>query len=162
MRGQGMALAAALLALSAPLSAQSPTAEQAIETAREVYTVTDYGPQPEPCPEATNNEIIVCQQYEDLPDDMRVSSPTERANEAGEMPPDPIPAAPDLYGGMRGGVVVASGCMIPPCPPPYPPMVDFSRMPEGLTPEEAAHVIRAEDLPEGGASPAAALPAAAP
>jgi hypothetical protein len=101
--------------------------------------------------------IVVCRQRED-PDKHRLPSPTERARAAGEMPPDAIPRAPDLWGGMQGGVTVATGCIIPPCPRSMPPLIDFSKLPEPLTPEEAALVFRAEDAP----SPAEASPAAAP
>jgi hypothetical protein len=161
MRGRAIVLAAAF-GLAGPVAAQSDeapeaqrTAEQFIETARNAYALDK--PEPAPCPEATSDEIVVCRQYEDMPD-QRLQSPTQRAYAAGEMPPDPIPNAPDLYGGMRGGVIVARGCFVPPCPRPMPPLVDFDSIPEPLTPEEAALVYRAEDAP----SPEAASPAAAP
>ena len=162
MRGQAVALSVVLLGTAAPIDAQSEqaaeeprTAEQFIETAREAYSVRER-PEPLVCPAPVGNEIVVCARS-DEPDDQRLPSPTERAYAAGELPPDPIPSAPDLWGGMRGGVTVAKGCFIPPCPRPMPPIVDFSRIPEGLTPEEAALVFRAEDgLSPEGASPAAA------
>jgi hypothetical protein len=162
MRGQRVALAAGVLGLSSPAvaqqeaPAQSRTAEQFIETAREVYSVKK--PEPEPCPEATAAEIVVCRQSYDGAD-QRLPSPTDRANAAGERPPDPIPQAPDVFG-------------LPPCksymfcgrvgraPPPIY-IIDLSKIPEPLTPEEAALVFRAEDLP-AEPTPAAASPAAAP
>jgi hypothetical protein len=159
MRGQ-MALAVFLLAHAAPAAAQSPeappTAEQMIETAREVYTVSDDEPELEPCPEATTDEIVVCRQYRDLDEGLRVASPTERAYAAGEMPADPVPHAPNVFG-------------IPPCkaylfcagigrdPPPIL-IIDLEAIPEALTPEEAALVFRAEDLPNREEASPAAVP----
>jgi hypothetical protein len=150
MRGQAVTLAVALVGLACPAAAQSDapaegrTAEQFIATAHEAYSVEQ--PEPDPCPTATNAEIVVCERYDQVPD-QRLQSPTERAYADGAMPPDPIPSAPDLYGGMRGGVVVARGCFVPPCPRPMPPMVDFDKIPEPLSPEQAAMVFRAEDRP---------------
>ena len=164
MRGQATTLAVALIGLAAwPIRAQSDapveetegarTAEQFIETAQEAYSVREE--RPEPCPQAVGNEIVVCRQLED-PDKLRVPSPTERAYAAGERPPDPIPNAPDVFG-------------LPPCsaymfcskvgrtPPPVL-IIDLSKIPEALTPEEAALVFRVEDPP----SPEEASPAAAP
>jgi hypothetical protein len=113
-----------------------------IDTAREVYSVRQR--RGERCPAPVGNEIVVCRQLED-PDKLRVQSPTERAYAAGEMPPDPIPQAPDVFG-------------LPPCsaytfcskvgrsPPPIY-IIDLKAIPEPLTPEEARHVSRAEDAP---------------
>jgi hypothetical protein len=162
MHGQRMALATAVLGLAAPAAAQdapaesSRTAEEFIETAREVYSVEK--PKPPPCPEATASEIVVCRESYDG-EDQRLPSPTDRAIAAGERPPDPIPQAPDVFG-------------LPPCksytfcapvgraPPPIY-IIDLSKIPEALTPEEAAHVFRAEDMP-AQPTPAEASPAAAP
>ena len=145
-----MTLAVVLFGMPAPAGAQSDeaaeeprTAEQFIETAREAYSVRE--PPPEPCATPVGNEIVVCRQLED-PDKHRLLSPTERAQAAGEMPPDPVPSAPDVFG-------------LPPCsasmfctrvgraPPPIY-IIDLSKIPEPLTPEEAALVFRAEDAPE--------------
>ena len=86
MRGR-VALTVGLLALAAPVRGQSPatspTAEQMIETAREVYSVD--APEAEPCPTPTGTEIVVCRQLEDG-DEYRVASPTERARAEGRMP----------------------------------------------------------------------------
>jgi len=166
MRGQGMALAVALLGLSAPANAQSTgtaddprTAEEFIATARETYAVDEPEPEQEPCATPTAAEIVVCGEV-DRPSDQSLPSPSERANAAGEMPPDPIPNAPDVFG-------------LPPCraylfcskmgraPPPIY-IIDLSKIPLALTPEEAAGVVRAEDLPEDEPTPEAASPAAAP
>jgi hypothetical protein len=149
MRGHGVALAIVLTGLAASAAAQSGpppsdgrTAEQMIETAREAYSVDE--PAPDPCPQSSSAEIVVCRQLDRVPD-QRLPSPTERANAAGEAPPDPVPRAPDVFG-------------IPPCssyqmctrvgrtPPPIY-IIDLSKIPEPLTPEEAAHVFRAEEPP---------------
>ena len=147
---------AAVLAL--PACAQDdaergPTAEELIETARELYAARE--PQPDPCPEATGSEIVVCRRLED-PEGFRVPSSTDEAIANGTRPRDRIPQAPDVFG-------------LPPCssyqfctkvgrtPPPIY-IIDLAAIPEPLTPEEAAGVVRAEDL----ATRAAASPAAAP
>ena len=169
MRGQGVALAVALgLCVASPARAQSDaaspapaaprTAEQFIETAREAYSVRERA-EVVVCPESVGNEIVVCA-TPDRPNDQSLPSPTERANAAGERPPDRIPDAPDVFG-------------LPPCsayqfcskvgraPPPIF-IIDLAALPEALTPEEAALVFRAEDLPRESPSPEAASPAAAP
>lgn len=162
MRGQGMLMTTAALGLASSAAAQetppvsSRTAEEFIETAHEYYSPEK--PEPPPCPEATAAEIVVCRQSYDG-EDQRLPSPTDRAIAAGERPPDPVPDAPNVFG-------------LPPCkayafcskmgraPPPIY-IVDFDKIPEALTPEEAAHVFRAEDLP-AEPMPAEALQAAAP
>ena len=150
---RGLALAVILGGLLAgPATAQ--TAEEIIETAREVYTV-DEPDEPEPCPTSTGNEIVVCRQL-DQPDDQRLASPTERAYERGETPPDPVPRAPYVFGLPQCGVEVTCHRIGRAPPPIY--IIDLSKIPEPLSPEEAARVGRAEDLP----SRAAASPAAAP
>lgn len=159
MRGRAMVLAAALAGLAAPARAQPEqasepprTAEQFIESARELYSVDER--RPEPCPAPVGNEIVVCRQLED-PERFRVASPTERAYAAGRMPPDPIPSAPHLLGLPSCEEVQ---CMAVGRTPPPIYIIDLTAIPEALTPEEAALVFRAEDLP----SPEEALPAAAP
>ena len=169
MRGRGMALAIALsLGAAAPAGAQSEdasrasgeprTAEQFIETAREVYSVRER-PEAVVCPESVGNEIVVCA-TPDRPDDQALPSPTERAQAAGERPPDRIPDAPYVLGLPECGVEVVCHRMGKAPPPIY--IIDLSAIPEALTPEEAALVFRAEDLPEESPSPEAASPAAAP
>lgn len=159
MRGRAVMLAVAF-GLAAPAVAQSDeatepprTAEQFLETARKVYTVDE--PEPDPCPAATTDEIVVCRQFEDMPD-QRLPSPTERAYAAGDRPPDPIPAAPYVLGLPECGVEVVCHRVGRAPPPIY--IIDLSKIPEPLTPDEAAQVFRAEDPP----NPEAASPAAAP
>lgn len=162
MRGEAGALAAAFLGAASPVLAQEPaaasprTAEQFIETAREVYSVEK--PKPPPCPEATAAEIVVCRESYDG-EDQRLPSPTDRANAAGERPPDPIPSAPYVLGLPECGVEVTCHRVGRAPPPIY--IIDFSKIPEALTPEEAALVFRAEDRP-AEPTPAEASPAVAP
>jgi hypothetical protein len=154
MRARGVGLAVALAGWAAPAGAQTEaprTAEQFIETAREAYSVDET--RPEACPAPVGNEIVVCRQLED-PDQFRVASPTERANAAGQMPPDPIPSAPNVDG---PGIFRGKGITMGKDPPPIY-IIDLAAIPEALTPEEAALVFRAEDRP----NPEAASPAAAP
>ena len=153
-------MAVALAGWAAPAAAQTEvprTAEEFIETAREVYSVDES--RPEACPAPVGNEIVVCRRLED-PDQFRVASPTERANAAGQMPPDPIPQAPYVLGLPECGVEVVCHRIGRAPPPIY--IIDLEAIPEALTPEEAALVFRAEDRPQATASPEAASPAAAP
>ena len=156
MTARKLVLAVALAGWAPPAAAQSEaprTAEQFIDAARETYSVDET--RPEACPAPVGNEIVVCRRIED-PDQFRVASPTERANAAGEMPPDPIPSAPYVLGLPECGVEVTCHRIGRTPPPIY--IIDLAALPEALTPEEAALVFRAED----GPSPEAASPAAAP
>jgi hypothetical protein len=159
MPARKLVLAAALSG-AAPAAAQTEaarTAEQFIEAARETYSVDET--RLEACPTPVGNEIVVCRQLED-PDQFRVASPTERANAAGEMPPDPIPSAPYVLGLPECGVEVTCHRIGRTPPPIY--IIDLDSIPVALTPEEAALVFRAEDRPPETATPEAASPAAAP
>ena len=162
MRGQAVLLAVALAGLASPAAAhpeatedEPRTAEQFIETARETYSVKK---EPAPCPTPVGNEIIVCRERLD-PESQRLQSPTERTYANDEMPRDPIPNAPYVLGLPECGVEVTCHRIGRTPPPIY--IIDLSKIPEPLTPEEAALVFRAEDLPPEP-SPAAASPAAAP
>jgi hypothetical protein len=158
MPKQAAALAvAAFVALGAPpLSAQEgaeppPSAEEMIEVARELYRPSGLR---ERCSAPAPGEIVVCAPTSD---EFRVTSPTDDAIDAGKAVAGGSPRAPDLFG-IPHGVTVATGCFIPPCPPPMPPLIDLKAIPEPLTREEARHVFRAEDAP----NPAAASPAELP
>ena len=145
-------MAAAAGAESGAKGAGPRTAVPVMATGGKVYAAVE--PAPEPCATPTANEIVVCAKH-DEPPDQRLTSPTDRAYAAGEMPPDPVPRAPDVFG-------------LPPCrsytfcakvgrtPPPIY-IIDLSKIPEPLTPEEAALVFRAEEA----ANPEAASPTAA-
>lgn len=134
------------------------TAEQFLETARQAYA-WEPETEPEPCPEASEDEIVVCRQRDAVPD-QRLPSPTERAYAAGERPRDPIPDAPYVLGLPECKVEVVCHRMGSAPPPIY--IIDLSKIPEALTPEEAALVFRAEDAPDALANPAEASPGAVP
>ena len=156
MLGHWAALAVASVGAATPAMAQSErTAEQFIETARKVYAVEDAEPEVDPCAAPSGNEIVVCARRDKVPD-QRLPSPTDRARAADEMPPDPIPRAPYVLGLPECGVEVTCHRVGRAPPPIY--IIDLKAIPEGLTPEEAALVSRAEASP----SPAAASPGAAP
>ena len=129
------------------------TAEEMIEVAREEWQ----SPELRGCPQAKPGEIVVCK-----PDsaEFRVESPTDEAIRKGEPMPDGIPRAPYVLGLPECGVEVE--CHRIGRAPEPPLMIDLAALPHPLTPEEAAHVYRAEDLPAAAASPEAASPAAAP
>jgi hypothetical protein len=121
------------------------TAEQMIEVERELYRSPDIR---EPCPEAKPGEIVVC--HTD-PEEFRVESSTDEALRKGEPVYDGLPRAPDVFG-------------LPPCraymfcsrigrAPKPPLLIDLAALPHALTPEEAAHVFRAEDRPAEPAAP---------
>lgn len=165
MRGRTVALAVALFGLTAragaqpaPATGESRTAEEFIETARELYSVREPPPAPVVCAAPVGNEIVVCAPR-DAPADQGLPSPTERALAAGERPPDPIPAAPYVLGLPECKVEVVCHRIGSAPPPIY--IIDLEAIPEALTPEEAALVFRAEDLPPEP-NPAEASPAAAP
>jgi len=164
MLGKAVAIVAAIGLSLAPEAGRAqesgtgpePTAEQMIEVSREVWSAPDLD---NSCPAPTPDEIVVC---EPESEDFRVESPTEEAIRKGEPMPDGIPRAPNVFG-------------LPPCSSyaicsrvgrtPEPRLlIDLAALPVPLTPEEAAHVFRAEDLHEeiAPATPEAASPAAAP
>jgi hypothetical protein len=163
MRWGAVACVAALvLGLPPPCLAQdteaepAPSAEEMIEIARETWRSPGLHRR---CTPPEPGEIVVC-----APDseEFRVESPTDEAIRKGERPPglppnamhlfEPPPCVPSLlsFCGKFGKAAVP------------PSRIDLTRLPEPLTPEEAARILRAEDAPDGAAMPAAASPAAAP
>ncbi len=161
MLGKAVAFATATVAcLAAPAgraqereAEDGPTAEEMIEVAREEWQ----SPNLRGCPEAKPGEIVVCK-----PDteQFRVESSTDEAIREGKPVPDGVPRAPDVFG-------------LPPCksytfcgrvgrtPEPVL-MIDLATLPHPLTPEEAAHVFRAEDPPQRAGDPEQASTEAAP
>lgn len=164
VRGKDMALAVALtLCLAArPGHAQdgeseaSPSAEEMIEVARETWGVPGIRRR---CPQGAPGDIVVCASD---PEEFRVDSPTEEAIRNGEAVPDGVPRAPYVLGLPECGVEVVCH-RVGRAPEPVL-MIDLAALPHPLTPEEAARVFRAEDLPDAGgpATPEAASPAVAP
>lgn len=165
MRGQAAMLAIAALGVPATARAQSAepaepgSAEQYIEAARQAYAVHEPEPEPEPCAQATEAEIVVCGRREKVPD-QRLPSPTDRARARDELPRDPVPRAPEVFG--LPPCKSQSVCMKVGRTPPPIYIIDLSKIPEPLAPEDAARVFRAEDSPAETASPATASLADAP
>lgn len=125
-----------------PSTASAPapvTAEQALETAREVYGPPDPRKRAECPPQRPGGEIVVCAQLED-PEQFRVQS-------SGDLDPEGAgargggPRAPDV-GTVYPGVVVATGCFIPPCPPPMPVLIDLKAIPEAPPGSDADRIAR--------------------
>ena len=160
MQGKAVAFAVAAAAcLACPEgraqdgdAGDGPTAEEMIEVAREQWR----SPELRGCPEAKPGEILVCQEDEE---EFEVESSLDEAIREGKPVPDGIPRAPYVLGLPECGVEVE--CQRIGRTPEPPLMIDLSALPHPLTPEEAAHVYRAEDLPAAAASPEAASPEAA-
>lgn len=104
------------------------TAEEVAAAAKQALEVRR---QREACRKAQGNEIVVCAQELQ---DQRVESDTD----PGINTDDGKPRAPDLFGIPAGGVVVARGCFIPPCPRPMPIMIDLKAIPEAPPGSDAA------------------------
>lgn len=160
MRGRAVAVACAFAAVFAAPGAwaqesdSAQTAERMIEVASEVWRAPGVRRR---CPAPKPGEIVVCPSD---PEEFRVESPTEEAIRKGEPMPDGIPRAPYVLGLPECGVEVV--CHRVGRAPEPPLLIDLDALPHPLTPEEAALVFRAEDLPAEQANPEAALPEAAP
>jgi hypothetical protein len=152
-----MACAFAALGVGPDARAQdaepSPTAEEMIEVAREVWRAPGVRRR---CPLPKPGEIVVCPTD---PEQFRVESPTEEAIRNGEPMPDGLPRAPYVLGLPECGVEVVCH-RVGRAPEPVL-LIDLEALPHPLTPEEAALVFRAEDLPDDP-TPEAASPAEAP
>ena len=161
MLRQAVAFAAALAAGSAASGTRAQdgdagdalTAEEMIEVARAEWR----SPRLRGCPEARPDEIVVCHEDEE---NFRVESSLDEAIREGRPVRDGVPRTPYVLELPECGVEVV--CHRIGRAPEPPLMIDLSALPVALTPEEAAHVYRAEDLPAAAASPEAASPAAAP
>jgi hypothetical protein len=131
----------------------SPTAEQMIEAERELYRPPGLR---RSCPTPEPGEIVVCEQDRE---EFRVDSSLDEAIRDGKQVHDGVPRAPDVSS--------LPSCEVVKCyrigkPPERPLLIDLDALPVALTPEEAAHVFRAEDAPAEAANPEAASPAAVP
>ena len=111
-----------------------PSAESLIERARETFAVEK--PEREACPEPTGNEIVVCREVVD-PDKYSVPSDADLG-----VVKDEIPQAPEVGHQYAPGVVVARGCMIPPCPRPMPIIIDLDAIPEAPPGSDADLIAR--------------------
>ena len=160
MQGKAVAFAVAAAAfLACPEgraqdgdAGDGPTAEEMIEVAREQWR----SPELRGCPEAKPGEILVCQEDEE---EFEVESSLDEAIREGRPVSDGIPRAPYVLGLPECGVEVECH-RIGRAPEPRL-MIDLAALPHPLTPEEAARVYRAEDLPAAAASPEAASQEAA-
>ncbi len=149
-----MAMGAATFFAGLPTvaAAQTVSAEEAIETAREVYRVPEQTVSL--CPEdaveeavagAQGNVIVVCRQlggpYEfqtrdgPRPDLGRTATGAPRAPDVSTIPP---------CGSVAGGVGIATCSRFGSVPPPAI-MVDTTAFPEPLSAEDAARVFRADE-----------------
>lgn len=133
-----------------------PDAAEMISVAREVWRSPGLRRR---CAPPQPGEIVVCAPD---PDEFRVESPTDEAIRKGERPPGMPPNAMHLFDPPPCVPSLLSLCSKIGKAAPPPPEVDLSRLPVPLTPEEAAHVFRADDAPAAEVTPAEALPAAVP
>lgn len=158
-----MGLALPGLALAAPSAAQafgdlpadasvpeeSLTAEQILERAQDRLRPPSVR---RPCKLPENpNEIVVCGRD---PNENRVESPTERAIAEGRSVPDGLPRAPNVDG---PGIFQGKGIALGRDPEPVL-IVDLSKVPEPLSPEDAQRVYRVEDGPPRAAVPITPTP----
>jgi hypothetical protein len=127
-----LAAAAMLITSALPATAQDGaptiTAEQALANAAARYTIRP--PRPQPCPQASGDEIVVCRELLD-PGSQGLPSPTEQAIIDGVRPPDPIPQAPD-FAGPSQNVVGRFGA------PVIPLIIDLEAIPEAPPGSDAA------------------------
>lgn len=116
---------------TAPAAAPTPTVEQMLDRARQLYAVRP--PAVDPCPPQQAGEIVVCRRVED-PEKLRVPSPTDDAVEQGRPVYD-VPRAPDLLGLPSCEVVKCQG--FGSVPPPAV-MIDLKALPEPPAGSDAA------------------------
>jgi hypothetical protein len=117
------------------------SADEALRAAAQVYGPPDPSARAECPPQKPGGEIVVCGQLED-PDKHRVQSSSE-LDPTGAGAKDSVPRAPDV-GTVYPGIVVASGCFIPPCPPPMPVLIDLKALPEAPEGSDADLIGRGE------------------
>lgn len=153
-------LLAALLLYPLPAAAQqdeSPTAEQALESAEQVYGP----PAPEPeCEPGDGDEIVVCAELEEQ-SQFRVRSDEDAEDDyARETMDKGDPRAPDVAGPgiFRGPATVGGLCLIPPCPREPAIFIDLSALPEAPPGSDADRIARG--LPPLGNDGATENPAA--
>jgi hypothetical protein len=111
-----------------PPAPEHLTEQDMVDAARtRLRTVRDR----KPCPVGKPGEIVVCAQD---PEDFSVPSDVD----TGVDTSDGMPRAPDLFGIQPGGVVIARGCFIGPCPRKMPPIIDLKAIPEAPPGSDAA------------------------
>ena len=126
---------------TAPRAAPQVTADEALRAAAEVYGPPDPRASKACPPQVPGGEIVVCGELED-PEKHRVQSSSE-LDPTGVGAKDNAPRAPNV-GTVYPGVVVASGCFIPPCPPPMPVLIDLKAIPEAPEGSDADLIGRGE------------------
>lgn len=126
--------------LIAAAAAVSPvptiTAQDALTNAQRFYSVTP--PKPEPCPEASGREIVVCAKHDD-PKEQYVPSDLDNGD-----PDDGIPRAPVVTMLPNGGTVTIRGCFIPPCPPPAALLIDVKAIPKAPAGSDADRISKGD------------------
>ncbi|WP_128891583.1 hypothetical protein [Erythrobacter sp. HKB08] len=122
------------------------TAEQVFERAEAVYGP----PEPEPeCEEGEGDEIVVCAQGPDDPEQHRLRSREEAQDDYAARtmnrgnPQTPDPCGPNC-GIFSGPATVGGLCGIGlnPCPPPPAYFIDFSTLPEAPPGSDADRIAR--------------------
>ena len=121
-----MLLAAAAAAVT---PAPSVTAEQALETARAIFSGAPK--KVESCPEASGDEIVVCAEHDD-PATQHVPSDSDNGD-----PNDGVPRAPDVTGLPSGGMRIGKT-------PRHPLIIDLSEIPEAPPGSDADKIARGE------------------
>ena len=120
-----------LLAVAAAAASPTPavTAEQALETARAIFSGTPK--KAAPCAEAKGDEIVVCAEHED-PATQYVPSDTDSGD-----PDDGVPRAPDVTGLPTGGMRMGKT-------PRHPLIIDLKSIPEAPPGSDADKIARGE------------------
>lgn len=90
---------------------------------------------------AISGEIVVCRRRADK---SAYGYERERGQRryARETMNKGSPQAPDVFGIQHQGVTVATGCFIPPCPPPPAYYIDFSTLPDAPPGSDADRISR--------------------
>ncbi|WP_120717062.1 hypothetical protein [Tsuneonella amylolytica] len=144
MKTIALAVGAIALFASVPVAAQDAptgtvTAEEVIADAKAAYGPPDTKAK-RACPAPKPGEsIVVCAQQEDQ-SQFRVQS-SAQLDPTGAGAKDGVPDAPDVAT-KYPGVVVATGCFIPPCPPPMPLIIDLAAIPEAPPGSDADRAAR--------------------
>jgi hypothetical protein len=115
-------------AAQGPPAPDPPTSQATLEAARANLKAAG---ERKPCAAGQPGEIVVCAQD---PEDFSVPSDVDTGADSS----DGVPRAPDLFGIPPGGIVVARGCFIGPCPRKMPPIIDLKAIPEAPPGSDAA------------------------
>ena len=152
MSSRSVALSALCFAFAAvpPLRAQDRSPPDAAElAARQRAQLREELARPEEClPDAMQPDtIVVCRS---------VGQRRDETGRAMSVLPAPVDPQVNQLDGLREPPCWVTGkqpCLRGGWAPPPIYLIDLDAIPEALTPEEAEHVYRAEDLPPGDAPP---------